>query len=62
MSGPRYDLVPSIEPPLEAHLMPPEPETKPHGFHPGDMTSGKIIFSAAIALLSGLLIGFGLSH
>jgi hypothetical protein len=60
MSGPRYDLVPEVLP--EATPWPREPEPEPaaaqHGY-PTNVGSlvrpGKILFSAVIAFLAGLL-------
>ena len=51
MSGPRYDLVPRIGTERAGE---PEPQTKTSA--PGDLSWGKILFSAAVALLTGLIV------
>jgi hypothetical protein len=62
MSGPRYDLVPRIEPPLEARLVRPEPDPEDELSVRPYWTFGKVFFSAAVALLTGVLIATGLNH
>ena len=64
MTGPRYDLVPRVgEPTPEATPWPSEPKPQParpeHGYPVdvgGLMRPGKIVFSAVIAFLGGLLV------